>query len=131
MTLFIKAGAVMAATWLASVAPSLPGQLCGQGSATKIGGYDAFVAVIGCGRVGNGADVRSETALIVAIRGSAGIYTVQWAARGAPTAKADVEAAKWQDRLKRLAPMKPCAIVAGRRRLIRAASASPEGFRPC
>jgi hypothetical protein len=33
--------------------------------------------VVGCGRAGNGADVRSETALIVAIRGSADIYTVQ------------------------------------------------------
>jgi hypothetical protein len=37
MTLLIKAGAVMAAAWLASVAPSLPGQLCRQGIATKIG----------------------------------------------------------------------------------------------
>jgi hypothetical protein len=90
-----------------------PDSFAARGSATKIGGYDAFVAVIGCGRVGNGADVRSETALIVAIRGSADIYTVQWVERGAPTAKADVEAAKWQSRLKRLAPMKLCAIVAG------------------
>jgi hypothetical protein len=38
---------------------------------------------------------------MAAIRGSADIYTVQWAERGAPSAKADVEAAKWQDRLKR------------------------------
>jgi hypothetical protein len=65
-----------------------PERFAAKGSATKIGGYDAFIAVVGCGRAGNGADVRSETALIVAIRGRADIYTVQWAERGAPTAKA-------------------------------------------
>jgi hypothetical protein len=83
-----------------------------RGSATKVAGYDAFIAVVGRGRAGNGTDVRSKAALIVAIRGSADIYTVQWAERGALTAKADVKPAKWQDRLKRLAPMKLCAIIA-------------------
>jgi hypothetical protein len=122
MTLFIKAGAVVAAAWLASVAPShaqVPrpdgglDSFAAKGSAAKICGNDAFIAVVGCGRAGNGADVRSETALIVAISGSADIYTVQWAERGAATAKVDVEAARWQDRLRRLAPMKLCAIVVG------------------
>jgi hypothetical protein len=118
MSLLIKAGAVMAAAWLASVASSLPGQLCGQGI-----GYDAFIATVGCGRVGNGADVRSETALIVAIRGGADIYTVRWAERGALMAKADVEAAKWQDPAE--APMKLCAIVAGEKAPYRSCIGKP------
>jgi len=37
-----------------------PDSFAAKGSATKIGGYDAFVTVIGCGRAGNGADLRSE-----------------------------------------------------------------------
>ena len=68
--------------------PRCPDSFAAKGSATKIGSYDAFVAVVGWGRAGNGADVRSETTLIVAIRGRADIDTVQWAERGAPTAKA-------------------------------------------
>ena len=82
-------------------------------AATTVSGYDAFVAVVGCGRVGNAAEARSETALIVAIKGSADLYTVQWAERGAASGKADVENARWQDRLKRLAPLRICAIVPG------------------
>jgi len=94
-------------------APAAPDSFAAKGSATQVASYDAFIAVVGCGRAGNGADVRSETAPIVAIRGSADIYTVQWAERGAATAKVDVEAARWQDRLRRLAPMKLCVIVVG------------------
>jgi hypothetical protein len=53
MTLLVKAGAVMAAAWLAPVASShaqvpRPGggldNFAARGSATKIGGHDAFVA---------------------------------------------------------------------------------------
>jgi hypothetical protein len=79
----------------------------------KTGGLDAFVSVVGCGKVGDSADVRSETALIVAIKGSADIYTVQWAERGAPSPKADVENVKWQERLRQLGPLHVCAIVPG------------------
>jgi hypothetical protein len=50
-----------------------PDSFAAKGSARKTGGYDAFITVVGCGRAGNGGDVRSEAALIVAIRGSAGI----------------------------------------------------------
>ena len=37
--------------------------------------------IASCGRVEFGADKHSETALIVAIKGSADYYTVQWAER--------------------------------------------------
>jgi hypothetical protein len=88
-----------------------PDSFAATGSATTIAGQDAFVAVVGCGRVGT--EARSETALIVAIKGSADLYTVQWAERSAPAAKADVGNAKWQARLKQLAPVRLCAIVPG------------------
>ena len=81
--------------------------------ATKIGEHDAFMAVVGCGRVGNGAAVHSETALIIAIKGTTDVYTLQWAERGAAADKAEVENAKWQDRLKRLSPIRLCPIIPG------------------
>jgi len=90
-----------------------PDSFAAKGSVLRTGGLDAFVSVVGCGKVGNGADVRSETALIVAIKGSADIYSVQWAERGAPAGKADVENAKWQERLRQLGPLRVCAIVPG------------------
>jgi hypothetical protein len=90
-----------------------PDSFAATGSAAKISGYDAFVAVAGCGHVGEGADIRSEAALIVAIKGTSDFYTVQWAERAAVSGKPDVEAARWQDRLKRLGPMRVCAIVPG------------------
>ena len=74
--------------------PRCPDSFAAKGPARKTGGYDAFITVVGCGRAGNGADVRSEAALIVAIRGGAGIYGVQWAERGAAPAGADLEARK-------------------------------------
>ena len=88
-----------------------PDSFAAWGSKKKISGFDAFIAVVGCGRVGEAADVRSETALIVAIEGIADIYTVQWAERGAPVAKADVENAKWRARLKQLGSIRLCAII--------------------
>lgn len=92
-----------------------PGSFADKGSVLRTAGLDAYVAVVGCGKVGAGADVRSETALIVAIKGSADMYTVQWAERGAPAGKADVENAKWQERLRQLGPPRVCAIVSGER----------------
>jgi hypothetical protein len=62
-----------------------PERFAAKGSATKIGGYDAFIAVVGCGRAGNGADARSDADRRDQ---SADIYTVEWAERGASTAKA-------------------------------------------
>lgn len=90
-----------------------PDSFAAKGSPTKIAAFEAFMAVVGCGRVGNAAEARSETALIVAIKGSADLYTLQWAERGAPAAKPDIENAKWQERLQRLAPIRLCAIVPG------------------
>jgi hypothetical protein len=102
-----------AGTIAAGFQRACPESFAAKGSVLRTGGLDAFVSVVGCGKVGGGADVRSESALVVAIKGSADIYSVQWAERGAPAGKADVENAKWQERLRQLAPLRVCAIVPG------------------
>jgi hypothetical protein len=81
--------------------------------ATRFGDRDGFVVVGGCGRVAGSADKHSETALIVAVRGSADVYTIQWAERAPGAAKPAVDDAKWRDRLSRLNPIMFCAIVPG------------------
>ena len=43
---------------------------------------DGFAAIAGCGVVESSADKHSEIALIVAVKGSADYYTIQWAQRG-------------------------------------------------
>jgi hypothetical protein len=82
--------------------------------ASKISGQDAFAAVASCGTVQSGGTKHSESALLVAIKGSADYYTIQWAERGPaaaqPIAPGDE---KWTDRLKRLGPIKVCARVPG------------------
>ena len=68
----------------------------------------------GCGRVETSADKHGETALIIAVKGSADYYTIQWAER-APSAadKPAIDEAKWQERLSKLKPIRFCPIVPG------------------
>ena len=80
--------------------------------ATKFGVHEAYAAVAGCGKVG--ADGHSETALIIAVKGSSDAYTIQWAERTAPASSGgDIDEAKWQGRLHELMPIRLCAIVPG------------------
>jgi hypothetical protein len=82
--------------------------------AAKFGDQDAFVAVAGCGRVETSADKHGETALIVAVKGSADYYTIQWAERTPSAAeKPAIDEAKWQGRLSKLKPIRFCPIVPG------------------
>ena len=80
--------------------------------AAKTPDSETFAAVVGCGRFDKAAS-RSETTLVIAIKGIADIYTVQWSERGKPADKADVGNAKWLERLQKLAPLRVCAIVPG------------------
>ena len=75
----------------------------------KFGEADAFVTVIGCGKVGD----HSETALIAVVRGSADYYTIQWAECGDTMAQPPVKDAKWTARLATLQPIAVCPIVPG------------------
>jgi hypothetical protein len=81
----------------------------------KFGEQDAYVAVASCGRVETSADKHSETALIVAIKGSADYYTLQWAVRASTAGKAPIDETKWVARLRQLQPIRLCPIVAGER----------------
>jgi hypothetical protein len=90
-----------------------PDSFVAQGlGATKFGAHEAYAAVAGCGKVG--ADGHSETALIIAVKGSSDAYTIQWAERTAQASSArDIDEAKWRGRLRELMPIGLCAIVPG------------------
>jgi hypothetical protein len=82
--------------------------------AAKFGDQDGFVAVVGCGRIETSADKHGETALIIAVKGSADYYTIQWAERAPSSAeKPAIDEAKWQERLGKLKPIQFCPIVPG------------------
>lgn len=81
--------------------------------ATQFGRHDAFIAIVGCGAVKAGTS-RSEAALLIAIKGDADMYTIQWAERGpaSTTFKVEIDD-KWATRLKSLGPILLCPIVPG------------------
>jgi hypothetical protein len=81
---------------------------------TKLGEQDGYLAVAGCGKVNSSADGHSETALIVAVRGTSDAYTIQWAER-TPHASLPpgIDEAIWRERLAKLMPIRLCAIVPG------------------
>lgn len=82
--------------------------------AEKISGYDAFVALTGCGSVQYDGNPHSEAALLIGIKGSNDYYTVQWAERGLSQDKPiDLNDPKWPDRFKKLNPIKVCTPVPG------------------
>ena len=68
-----------------------------------------------CARLESSADKHSETALIVAVKGIADYYTLQWAERAPTSAKAPIDEAKWLARLRLLQPIRVCPIVPGER----------------
>src|SRR5258705_6321888 len=89
-----------------------PDSFAAQGfGPTKFGDQDAYVAVASCGSVGT--DRHGETALIVAVKGRADYYTLQWAERTAAAGKPAIDEAKWLDRLRQLQPIRFCPIVPG------------------
>jgi hypothetical protein len=80
----------------------------------KVDGREGFAAIASCGSVSTVEEAakkaaHSETALVLGIRGSADIYTVQWAQRGQPSAHPlTLDAAVWVDRFKILDPIRVC-----------------------
>jgi hypothetical protein len=82
--------------------------------ALKISGRDAFIAVAGCGMVSSDGSAHSESALLVAIKGTADYYTIQWAERGPALARPmALDDAMWKDRFNKLGPIKLCPIKPG------------------
>ena len=79
----------------------------------KFGDQDAYVALASCGSVEAAPDKHSETALVVAVKGSADYYTLQWAERTPASGKPVIDEAKWLERLRQLQPIRLCPIVPG------------------
>jgi hypothetical protein len=81
---------------------------------TKLGGQDGYLAVASCGKVNASADGHSETALIVAVKGTVDAYTIQWAERTPHVSlPPGIDEAMWRQRLAELMPIRLCAIVPG------------------
>jgi hypothetical protein len=82
--------------------------------ALKISGRDAFIALAGCGTVASDGSAHSESALLVAIKGTADYYTIQWAQRGPASAgPMSFDEAMWKERFNTLGPIKLCPIKPG------------------
>jgi hypothetical protein len=78
--------------------------------------HDAFAVVASCGSVGPKGAAHGETALIVAIKGAADYYTIQWAERSeAASEPLDIDDDTWRDRFEQLSPIRLCPIVPGER----------------
>src|SRR5690606_25863734 len=79
----------------------------------KISGHDAFIALVGCGTVASGVP-RSETLLLVTIKGAADFFSIQWAERAAAVTQPPVlDEEKWRARFRRLGPIWICNKVPG------------------
>lgn len=80
----------------------------------NLDGREGFAAIGSCGSVSTGDEAskhtaHSETAVIVGIKGTADIYTVQWAERGQPSDRPlTLDPGVWSDRLKQLEPIRVC-----------------------
>lgn len=82
--------------------------------AVKIDGRDAYVALASCGKAPSDQAAHSETALLIAIRGSEDFYTIQWAERRqASDRPLDLDDPKWLERFKKLGPIKLCEKIPG------------------
>ena len=92
-----------------------PDSFAGKGLGEfKLGGHEAFVSVISCGNVNAAGGARSESMLLIVIKGEQDYYTLQWAERGeASTVPLSFDADKWSARLRQLAPLALCPIVPG------------------
>jgi hypothetical protein len=78
----------------------------------KIGGRDAFIVWASCGTVDADEPKHSESALLIALKGTVDYYTIQWAERDAASSQPIVfNEEKWIDRLYKLSPIRLCALV--------------------
>jgi hypothetical protein len=82
--------------------------------AQQIGAHTGFAIVVSCGHVQSGSQAFSETAVMLAVKGSNDIYSIEWARRGsASSAAPKLDASYWSKQLERLQPVRLCPIVPG------------------
>jgi len=74
----------------------------------------SFVTVASCGRVTSGGKAHSETAVMLAIKGTDDYYTLQWVERGRDSAHPlTLDSRYWTSKLAQLGPVRLCPIVPG------------------
>jgi hypothetical protein len=79
-----------------------------------VDGHEAYEVIASCGRVTAGKDTFSESAIMLAIRGSVDLYTLQWTERGAQSARPPpIDTGYWTRQLARLQPIRLCPLAAG------------------
>jgi hypothetical protein len=80
----------------------------------KVDGYDAYEVIVSCGRVQSGKESYSDSAIMLAVKGSNDYYTLQWTERGRDFAEGhQIDVAYWTRQLARLNPVRLCPIVPG------------------
>lgn len=74
----------------------------------------SFVTVASCGRVTSGGKAHSETAVMLAIKGTEDYYILQWVERGRDsTHPPTLDGRYWAAKLAQLGPVRLCPIVPG------------------
>src|SRR5262249_35355776 len=82
--------------------------------AQTVDGHEAYEVIASCGRVTAGNDTFSESAIILAIRGAADLYTLQWTERGAQSSRPPaIDTTYWTRQLARLQPIRLCPLASG------------------
>jgi len=79
-----------------------------------IDGHEGFEMIVSCGHVPSGSSAYSETAIMLAIKGSSDYYTLQWAERGPDSPRPlNLDNNYWIRQLELLRPIRLCPIVPG------------------
>ena len=74
----------------------------------------SFATVVSCGHVGSAGKGRSETSIMLAIKGTEDYYTLQWTERGRDSNRAlTLDGGYWTAQLAKLGPVRLCQIVPG------------------
>lgn len=74
----------------------------------------SFVTVASCGRVTSGGKAHSETAVMLAIKGTDDYYTLQWVERGRDSAHPlALDSRYWTSKLAQLGPVRLCPMLPG------------------
>ena len=79
-----------------------------------IDGYPAGLAFLACGNATEGGNSRSESAVVLVVKGTQDYYSIQWAERGpAQASRVAFDEQHWLARLKQLMPVLLCDRVSG------------------
>jgi hypothetical protein len=74
----------------------------------------SFATVISCGRVTSGGKARSETSVMLAVKGPDDFYVLQWTEKGPDSSHPPaLDSKRWSARLAQLGPVQLCPIVPG------------------